>query len=77
LAGASNELRVRVEIMGSQKCGTVGKSQPVLVMSIPITSTRTRSCCAADGGPSAGLAPVALEIPDAEMEALPDSDFEE
>jgi hypothetical protein len=34
---------VRVEIMGSQKCGIVGKSQPVLIMSHPIIFTRTRT----------------------------------
>jgi hypothetical protein len=35
---------VRVEIMGSQKCRIVGKSQPVLMMSNPMIFTRTRSC---------------------------------
>jgi|EP01047_Picozoa_sp_COSAG01_P062549 hypothetical protein len=35
-------LRVRVELMGSQKCRIVGKSQSVLTMSNPIISTRTR-----------------------------------
>jgi hypothetical protein len=35
-------LRVRVEIMGSQKCRIVGKSQPVLVTISPIIFTRTR-----------------------------------
>eukprot|EP01047_Picozoa_sp_COSAG01_P095505 COSAG01_NODE_26191_length_721_cov_1.215434_1_plen_179_part_10 len=40
-------LRVRVEIMGSQKCRTVGKSQPVLSMSHPVVSPRTRTECAA------------------------------
>ena len=35
-------LRVRVEIMGSHKCGTVGESQPVLTMINPNISTRTR-----------------------------------
>jgi hypothetical protein len=34
--------RVRVEIMGSQKCGIVGKSQPVLMMIDPIIFTHTR-----------------------------------
>jgi hypothetical protein len=34
---------VRVEIMGSQNCGIVGKSQPVLMMINPIISTRTRT----------------------------------
>jgi hypothetical protein len=29
--------------MGSQKCGIVGKSQPVLVMTNPIIFTRARS----------------------------------
>jgi hypothetical protein len=33
---------VRVVIMGSQKCGIVGKSQPVLSMIDPMISTRTR-----------------------------------
>jgi hypothetical protein len=38
------ELRVRVEIMGSQKCRIVGKSQPALVLINPMTLfTRTRS----------------------------------
>eukprot|EP01047_Picozoa_sp_COSAG01_P007348 COSAG01_NODE_279_length_19520_cov_41.772154_1_plen_45_part_10 len=36
-------VRVRVEIMGSQKCRNVGKSQPVLTMINPIIFTRTRS----------------------------------
>jgi hypothetical protein len=36
-------LRVRVEIMGSQKCGIVGKSQSVLMMINPMISTRTRT----------------------------------
>jgi hypothetical protein len=36
-------IRVRVEIMGSQKCGIVGKYQPVLIMIKPIIFTRTRS----------------------------------
>jgi hypothetical protein len=35
--------RVRVEIMGSPKCGIVGKSQPVLMMINPMIFTRTRS----------------------------------
>jgi hypothetical protein len=35
-------LRVRVEIMGSQKCGIVGKSQPALIMINPMIFTRTR-----------------------------------
>jgi hypothetical protein len=33
---------VRVEIMGSQKCRNVGKSQPVLIMIDPNIFTRTR-----------------------------------
>jgi hypothetical protein len=37
------DLRVRVEIIGSQKCGIVGKSQSVLIMINPIISTRTRT----------------------------------
>jgi hypothetical protein len=35
-------LRVRVEIMGSQKCRIVGESQPVLIMIDPMISTRNR-----------------------------------
>jgi hypothetical protein len=35
-------IRVRVEIMGSQNCRIVGKSQPVLFMINPIIFTRTR-----------------------------------
>jgi hypothetical protein len=35
--------RVRVEITGSPKCGTVGKSQSVLVMIHPMIFTRSRS----------------------------------
>jgi hypothetical protein len=38
-----NRLRVRVEIMGSQQCGIVGKSQSVLMMIHPMISTRTRT----------------------------------
>jgi hypothetical protein len=41
-------VRVRVEIMGSQTCGNVGKSQWVLVMINPIISTRTRGTDARD-----------------------------
>jgi hypothetical protein len=37
-----HSLRVRVEIMGSQNCGIVGKSQPVLIMANPIIFTHTR-----------------------------------
>jgi hypothetical protein len=36
------EIRVRVEIMGSQRCRIVGKSQSVLIMINPIIFTRTR-----------------------------------
>jgi hypothetical protein len=36
-------LRVRVEIMGSPKFRSVGKSQCVLIMIDPIVSTRTRT----------------------------------
>jgi hypothetical protein len=39
---APTAVRVRVEIMGSPKCGRVGKSQPVLIMIHPIIFTRTR-----------------------------------
>jgi hypothetical protein len=35
-------IRVRVEIMGSQKCGIVGKSQSVLIVTNPNIFTRTR-----------------------------------
>jgi hypothetical protein len=35
-------LRLRVEIMGSQKCGAVGNSQSGLIMISPIIFTRTR-----------------------------------
>jgi hypothetical protein len=40
---AQNALRVRVEIMGSQKCGIVGSSQPVLMTINPMIFTRTRT----------------------------------
>jgi hypothetical protein len=36
-------LRVRVEILGSQKCGIVAKSQSVLIVTNPIIFARTRS----------------------------------
>jgi hypothetical protein len=36
------QVRVRVEIMGSQKCRIAGKSQSVLMMINPIIFTRTR-----------------------------------
>jgi hypothetical protein len=40
---------VRVEVMGSQKCRIVGKSQSVFIMIYPIIFTRTRTvqlaCC--------------------------------
>jgi hypothetical protein len=39
-------IRVRVEIMGSQKSGIVGKSQPVLMMINPMIFTRTRTSVA-------------------------------
>eukprot|EP01047_Picozoa_sp_COSAG01_P027483 COSAG01_NODE_1814_length_9172_cov_220.138212_12_plen_55_part_00 len=39
----SRELRVRVEIMGWQKCRIVGKSQSVRIMINPMISPRTRS----------------------------------
>jgi hypothetical protein len=42
-AGAAHTLRVRVEIMGAQKCRIAGKSQSVLMMTNPIISTRTRT----------------------------------
>jgi hypothetical protein len=37
------KVRVRVEIMGSQKCRILGKSQSVLIMINPIIFTRTRT----------------------------------
>jgi hypothetical protein len=40
--------RVGVEILGSQKCRIVGKSQPVLMMIDPMISTRTRRCALTD-----------------------------
>jgi hypothetical protein len=40
---AAHVLRVRVEIIGSPKCGIVGKSQPALVITDPMISTRTRT----------------------------------
>jgi hypothetical protein len=42
IADGPHAIRVRVEIMGSQKCGIVGKSQPVLTVINPIIFTRTR-----------------------------------
>jgi hypothetical protein len=44
-------LRVRVEIMGSQKCGIVGKSQSVLITINPIIFTRTRTSPVSRGTP--------------------------
>ena len=41
-AGATAMVRVRAEIMGSQKCGIVGKSQSVLLVINPIIFTCTR-----------------------------------
>jgi hypothetical protein len=38
-----DSVRVRVEIMGSQNCRIVGKSQPFLIVIHPITFTRTRN----------------------------------
>jgi hypothetical protein len=43
LPPVSQTRRVRVKIMGSLKCGIVGKSQPVLIMINPIIFTCTRS----------------------------------
>jgi hypothetical protein len=52
---AARRIRVRVEIMGSQKCGIVGESQPVLMMIHPVISTRNRRAahlrCAAAAAP--------------------------
>eukprot|EP01047_Picozoa_sp_COSAG01_P050730 COSAG01_NODE_5158_length_4445_cov_12.910953_3_plen_142_part_00 len=36
--------RVRGEIMGSQKCGIVGKSQPVLMMTNPMINPSISAC---------------------------------
>jgi hypothetical protein len=36
--------RVRGEIMGSQQCSIVRKSQSLLIMIDPLISTRTRMC---------------------------------
>jgi hypothetical protein len=41
-ATTSTCVRVRVEIMGAQKCRIVGKSQSVLIVTNPMISTRTR-----------------------------------
>jgi hypothetical protein len=42
-------LRVRLEKLGSQTCGIVGKSQSVLIMSNPMILTRTRTWLDAHG----------------------------
>jgi hypothetical protein len=47
---ASSSMRVRVEIMGSQKCGIVGKSRSVPFMINPIIFTRTRMFAFGAGG---------------------------
>jgi hypothetical protein len=54
-AAAAAAARVRVEIMGSQQCGIVGKSQPGLVMIDPVNFTRARAGWLAGSG---GLAVV-------------------
>jgi hypothetical protein len=38
-------IRVRVQMMGWQKCRVVGKSRSVLITTNPMISTRTRSMC--------------------------------
>jgi hypothetical protein len=43
-------IRVRVEIMGSQTCGIVGKSQPVLIMIDPIISSSPAPVCSGGAG---------------------------
>jgi hypothetical protein len=47
---SNSVIRVRVEIMGSQKCRNVGKSQSVHIMINPIISTRTRKNRSCLGG---------------------------
>jgi cytochrome bd-type quinol oxidase subunit 2 len=42
---------VRVEIMGSQKCRIVGKSQSALILINPVIFTRTRTLWAASSSP--------------------------
>jgi hypothetical protein len=55
-------IRVRGEIMGSQKCRIVGKSQPVLIMINPIISPATRICprCTHASSCALACAPAAL-----------------
>ena len=48
-AAAAAAARVRVERMGSQQCGIVGKSQPGLVMIDPVNFTRARAGWLAQG----------------------------
>jgi hypothetical protein len=45
--------------MGSQKCGTVGKSQPVLIMINPMIFTRPRASCRHPGTEN-GVAPLGI-----------------
>ena len=45
-------IRVRVEIMGSQKCRIAGKPQSVLVMINPMIFTRTRTTLAVSSTPA-------------------------
>jgi hypothetical protein len=51
----AEQLRVRVEIMGSQKCRIVGKSQSVLIMINLIIFTRTRRTAMAHAESDRGL----------------------
>jgi hypothetical protein len=44
VAATGTHVRVRVEVMGSHKCGIVGKYQSVLIMINPMISPRTRMC---------------------------------
>ena len=53
-------VRVRVEIMGSQKCGIVRKSQSILIMINPIIFTRTRTVSGAEYVPAPAPAPPPL-----------------
>jgi hypothetical protein len=63
---ARRAVRVRVESMGSQQCGIVGKSQPVLSVTDAIIYTRTRSadigCYACCSSQSAGPGAAAAEV---------------
>jgi hypothetical protein len=55
-------IRVRVEIMGSQQCRIVGKSQLVLIMIDPVIFTRTRIWVRALGSPSPDQRALAIDL---------------